>query len=418
MSKRIAIIGAGVSGLSAANFLKDKGYNVVVFEAFSKPGGLIKCEIVDGVVFHQVGGHVFNTKNSEIEQWFWSKFEKETEFTDAIRNAKILIDNKKIGYPIENYLYEFDQKLTTKIVNDFLSLSGSKDVSTKIDNFQDFLKSNFGLTLFNLYFEPYNKKIWNVSLKSIPLPWLEGKLPMPNFLETIVSNIYRRGDDQMVHSSFFYPRKQGSQFIVDRLSAGINVQINTPIKHITILDDNKLLINNDKYDAVIYSGDVREIFSIVKDLPIESQLYKNIRSLRSNGTSNVLCEIDKNNLSWLYLPNPNIVAHRIIYTGNFSSYNNGEKLRTTCTIEFSGEYSSDFIQEEIKKLPGNPIPIAFHFQPNSYVIQDFDTRINIAALKKILDKSNIYLLGRFAEWEYYNMDKAMEAALELVNCNF
>jgi UDP-galactopyranose mutase len=25
----------------------------------------------------------------------------------------------------------------------------------------------------------------------------------------------------------------------------------------------------------------------------------------------------------------------------------------------------------------------------------------------------IYLLGRFAEWEYYNMDKAIEAAMKL-----
>lgn len=418
MNKKIAIIGAGISGLTAANLLKDKGYDVVVFEANSKPGGLIKCEIVDGVLFHQVGGHVFNTKESEVIQWFWTKFEKETEFTNATRNAKILFDNKKIGYPIENYLYEFDQELTTKIVNDFITLSGKEDISKEIDNFEDFLKSNFGSTLYNLYFEPYNKKIWNVSLKSIPLPWLKGKLPMPNYLETLVSNIYRKGEDQMVHSSFFYPRKQGSQFIVDRLTDGIEVRNNTPIKLITILEENKLLINDDKFDAVIYTGDVREIRNIVRDLPIASQLYNNIRSLRSNGTSNVLCEIDKSDLSWLYLPNPDIAAHRIIYTGNFSSWNNGEKLRTTCTIEFSGEYSSDFIQEEIKKLPGNPIPIAFHFQPNSYVIQDFDTRINIASLKKILDKRNIHLLGRFAEWEYYNMDKAMEAALKLVKCNF
>jgi UDP-galactopyranose mutase len=32
----------------------------------------------------------------------------------------------------------------------------------------------------------------------------------------------------------------------------------------------------------------------------------------------------------------------------------------------------------------------------------------------ILGPHSIYLCGRFAEWEYYNMDKAIEAAINLV----
>ena len=37
----------------------------------------------------------------------------------------------------------------------------------------------------------------------------------------------------------------------------------------------------------------------------------------------------------------------------------------------------------------------------------------IDELKKSIQKENIYLLGRFAEWEYYNMDAAMGAAIKL-----
>jgi len=35
---------------------------------------------------------------------------------------------------------------------------------------------------------------------------------------------------------------------------------------------------------------------------------------------------------------------------------------------------------------------------------------NVKATLKIY---NIHLLGRFAEWEYYNMDKCIESAMEL-----
>ena len=34
-------------------------------------------------------------------------------------------------------------------------------------------------------------------------------------------------------------------------------------------------------------------------------------------------------------------------------------------------------------------------------------------LKRRIEPKGLYLLGRFAEWEYYNMDVAMGAAIDL-----
>jgi len=36
-------------------------------------------------------------------------------------------------------------------------------------------------------------------------------------------------------------------------------------------------------------------------------------------------------------------------------------------------------------------------------------------LKNDLEKYNIFLLGRFAEWGYYNMDKCIENAMALAS---
>lgn len=58
---KIAVIGGGISGLSIARMLQ-KENDVVVYEKESRPGGLIKCSIVEGSLYHQTGGHVFNTK--------------------------------------------------------------------------------------------------------------------------------------------------------------------------------------------------------------------------------------------------------------------------------------------------------------------------------------------------------------------
>ena len=71
--KKIAIIGAGISGMSAAHYLNDN-YEVKVFEQESSPGGLIRCRRVNGSLFHTCGGHVFNSKRKDVLEWFWSLF--------------------------------------------------------------------------------------------------------------------------------------------------------------------------------------------------------------------------------------------------------------------------------------------------------------------------------------------------------
>jgi UDP-galactopyranose mutase len=71
------------------------------------------------------------------------------------------------------------------------------------------------------------------------------------------------------------------------------------------------------------------------------------------------------------------------------------------------------MKSEIIKLPGNLNPISHNYEPNSYVIQTKVTKSLIDMIKGILSLKGIYLLGRFSEWEYYNMDKAIEAALRL-----
>ncbi|MDQ3536558.1 MAG: UDP-galactopyranose mutase, partial [Bacteroidota bacterium] len=161
-----------------------------------------------------------------------------------------------------------------------------------------------------------------------------------------------------------------------------------------------------------YTGDVRNLAEIFEEGD-ESLflLLDSVKNYKSNGTSNLFCETDDNDISWLYIPEPEYKAHRIIYTGNFSPTNNRGSNRKTCVVEFSGKCAFETMSEEVKKLPGNLVPISFNYEPNSYVIQDKDTKVKINQIKSHLKNKRIFTLGRFAEWEYYNMDMCIEKAL-------
>lgn len=412
--KKALIVGAGISGISMSRMLSAK-MNVEILEKAGKPGGLIKCDRVEGALFHRVGGHVFNSKNEIVLEWFWKHFDRDNEFIKTRRNAKILMDEQLIGYPLENYLYQLPENKIRSIVEDLTLLIAEKKQPADAENFKDFLLISFGKTLFEIYFGPYNSKIWNTDISKVPLEWLEGKLPMPSTREILINNILRKEESEMVHASFYYPKSNGSQFIINRLSEMQDIKLNYEVKSIQQIKGSRLMVNNEKdADYLIYCGDVRKLHSIVatEDSNLRDALLS-VYNFASNGTSNVLCETDSNDISWLYLPEAKYKAHRIIYTGNFSESNNTSGRRKTCVVEFSGRQIEEDMVNELRSLPGNLVPIAFNYEPNSYIIHDSSTAKQIAALKLILRKYNIFLLGRFAEWEYYNMDKCIEKAMEL-----
>jgi UDP-galactopyranose mutase len=243
--------------------------------------------------------------------------------------------------------------------------------------------------------------------------WLEGKLPMPNLIEILIKNITREHEDNMIHSSFFYPKEGGSQFIVDRLKNGLSIYNEKAVSLIS-KENNKLRIYDDLFDRLIFCGDIRQLPLYCKDLLAKKNIDVGyIENLKSNGTSNLFCEVDNTDISWLDIPESFTKAHRMIYTGNFSETNNRGSSRTTCVVEFSGKVDLQTMEQEIQKLPGNLHILSNNYEPNSYVIQDAKTRETISAAKYALEEHGIYLLGRFAEWEYYNMDKAIEAAFAL-----
>lgn len=405
------VIGAGISGLSIAQLLS-KDNEVVVLEKDSRPGGMIKCDRVDGSLFHRTGGHVFNTKREDVMQWFWSFFDKEGQFTKAVRNSSVIMQGgKMVPYPIENHAYMLDREDGEKIVADLVEMA--KGNSKEPANFEEFLKGRFGNTLYELYFKPYNWKVWRRDLTKVPLSWLEGKLPMPTVFEIIFANIYHVEERQFVHSSFYYPKKGGSQFLADTFAKGLDIRYNTIVE--TILKTEKgWEVNGETADRVVFCGNIKHLPEMIGNAVDINTFSDAIDKLEYHGTTAVFCEIDKNPYSWIYQPSMEHLSHRIICTGNFSESNNAEG-KMTGTIEFTDEISKEEILNQLKKMPFSPKYLTHNYEKYTYPIQDKDTRSMIAALKQQLEPHGMYLCGRFAEWEYANMDICMGYAMDLYN---
>lgn len=406
--KTVAIIGGGVSGLTVAHQLKNR-YILTVYEKEDRCGGLIRCKNVAGSLYHLCGGHIFNTKRKDVLDFFWSKFDRDRDFISAERNSVVYFSKSQIiPYPIENHAYLFSPDTLKCFIEDLVKISNAN--STPPKNFEEFLKIRFGETLYELYFKPYNEKVWRCDLRDVPLDWLEGKLPMPSVQEINYNNILQVKEKNFVHSTFYYEKQGGSQFLADELAKGLNIHYNSNVSSLE-LKDGKWLVEGSAYDFVVFCGNIKDIPLILKGVNLDA-FAGQIQHLKYHGTTSVFCEIERNPYSWIYLPSKDHLSHRIICTGNFSPSNNAEG-KMTATIEFTDEIRREDILANLCKLPYNPLYIDHHYNRYTYPIQDSSTREMIKQLKSHLVPMGLYMTGRFADWEYYNMDVAMGAAMDL-----
>lgn len=407
---KYAVIGAGVSGLSMAGMLLKKGHEVMVYEKDCRPGGLIKCTEVQGNLYHQVGGHVFNSRRQEVLDWFWSRFDRARDFVSARRHAVIsLEDGALVDYPIENHLDQFHETVRSVIIHELLEIYRNPPAVPR--SLGEFFRNRFGKTLNDLYFTPYNNKVWRQDINRIAMDWLEDKLPMPTVAEILLNNIGRVNESSMVHSSFFYPKRGGSQFLADTLARGLKVRYRAEAADIRP-QNGKWLVQGELFDRVVFTGNARKLAACFPSVDELLPFLPRISELRSHGTTSVLCRIDPNDYSWIYMPSSALRSHRIICTGNFSRNNTNGDL-TTATIEFSEQMTEEEIRHQLELIPFSPFYLAHHWEEYTYPVQDASSRVLIRELRDCLEPKGIYLLGRFAEWEYYNMDAAIGAALDM-----
>jgi UDP-galactopyranose mutase len=74
---KIKIIGCGLSGITAAIALKEKGHQIEIFDSRNHIGGNCYDSNLNGVLVHNYGPHIFHTNDDEV----WSFLNRYTEFS-------------------------------------------------------------------------------------------------------------------------------------------------------------------------------------------------------------------------------------------------------------------------------------------------------------------------------------------------
>src|SRR5215472_11385397 len=123
-SVRDLIVGAGITGLATAAFLRDKDY--LVLEADSAIGGYCKSVKKDGFTW-DYSGHFFHFKHPDIEAWLRERM-KGQQIHKIERRSFISYKGRLIDFPFQKNIHQLPQDEFIECLVD-LYMARSSDVA-------------------------------------------------------------------------------------------------------------------------------------------------------------------------------------------------------------------------------------------------------------------------------------------------
>lgn len=402
---KIGILGAGVTGTSVGRSLSQH-FEVEILEQKSVCGGIARTKDVDGITYHMIGGHCFNSKYQEVLNFVFNEILPLNEWRKIQRKSKINFFAHEVSYPIEfsiKEIYKFDPKLAFKITVDLLSIEDDGNYN----NLEEWFRKKFGNTLAENYFIPYNKKIWKKNPNKMAYEWVADKLPIPNkytFFEGLMSDSI----DSMPHASFYYPKSNNQNTFLDALASGLKIRYNNPVDSICYDDDDKQWVINGtlRYDILINTTPIDRLPLLIKSTPTE--IIDAASNLKFNRISNVLWKTQPTDKTWTYLPNKDILFHRHIHIGNFF-----EPQLPYSISESIGLNSFEELKENGEKDSFLIEALDYNQSEHAYVVFDENYLKSTYIVKEYLKNIGIHSIGRFGEWQYYNMDICIKQSLDL-----
>lgn len=397
MKMKYLILGAGPSGLTLANRLKQMGEtSFFVLEKEKEAGGLCRSTQVDGSPFDIGGGHFLDVRRPKVNEFLF-QFMPEEEWEKFDRDSRIAVNGDVISHPIEANIWQMKLENQVEYLKS-IAVAGCNLKEEMPQEFVSWIYWKLGDKIAENYMIPYNQKMFGEDLNQLGTYWLE-KLPNVSFEETLLSCLTKKAyGEQPGHAQFFYPKKYGYGELWLRMAEEIKGQIKYDASvHAIDFDTNTVTTKEgETYSAdVIISTIPWMEFAKITGMPQE--LKEKIGHLKY---SSVQTAYFPDNLDteaqWVYYPDPELSYHRILVRHNFC---NGTKGYWT-------ECNSTRVDETTEST----------FQYMNQYAYPLNTIGKPEIMKELLEWAKtrrVYGLGRWGEHQHYNSDLVVELALKM-----
>lgn len=372
------IIGSGAAGSAVARKLAEKGRKILILERRSHIGGNCYDRPDEyGILIHEYGPHIFHTGDEEVYR-FLSRF---TDWYCFGHEVSAYVHGKLLPVPFNlNTLYQvYDQKEAEELEELLIREYGEgsripimklkENPNAKINEIADYVYQNIFLY--------YTMKQWGQKPEEIS-PEVTGRVPV------LISR-----DNRYFQDKYQGVPKDGYTAMFERMldHPGITVKTSADCREALTFAEGKTFFKGQEFDGeIIYTGALDELFDCEYGrLPYRSLDFRfehyDKESFQGRSVVNYTVSEDYTRITeFKYL------------TGQENTDG------TTIVKEYPFAYTGG--EGEV---------------PYYAILSEENRALYEKYVRKTESYHNVYLLGRLAEYKYYNIDAIVKKALHLAD---
>ena len=356
------VVGAGLFGSVFAYEAKKRGKTCLVIDKRPHIGGNVYCEEIEGINVHKYGAHIFHTSNKAT----WEYVNQFAEFNNYI-NSPVAV------YKDELYNLPFNMNTFSKMWNIRTPQEAKDIIAKQIEelhieepkNLEEQALSLAGRDVYEKLVKGYTEKQWGRDCTELPA-FIIKRLPLRFTYD----------------NNYFNDRFQGIPMggytkIIEKMLDGVDVKTNTDYFEF-------IKGNPDIAEKTLFTGMIDEFYGY----KLGALEYRSVRF----ETEVLDCDNYQGNAVVNYtareVPYTRIIEHK--------HFEFGQQEKTVISREYSSEW----------KVGMEPY----------YPVNNDTSNALFEEYKKLAAKEERVIFGgRLGNYQYYDMDKVIEAALELVS---
>jgi UDP-galactopyranose mutase len=358
------IVGAGIFGSIFAYEANKRGKKCLVIDKRGHIAGNIFCEDVNGINVHKYGAHIFHTSNEDV----WKYINQFAEFNNYINSPVAVYKNELYNMPFNmNTFNKLWGVITPEQAQAKIEEQKSELNIGEPRNLEEQALSLVGPDVYEKLVKGYTEKQWGRSATELPA-FIIKRLPLRFTYD----------------NNYFNDRYQGIPVggytkIIEKMLDGIEVKLNT--------DYFKEYKDSNIAEKIVFTGMIDEFFEYkLGVLEYRSLRFEHERIECENYQGNAVVNYTERDI-----PYTRIIEHK--------HFEFGKQSHTVVTKEYPHNW-------EKGDEPYYPI----NNERNNCLFAEYKKLANT--------NTNVIFGGRLGNYQYYDMDKVIAAALETVNSEF
>lgn len=431
-NKKVAVVGGGPAGITAAYQLAKAGIHVDVYEASDSTGGLAKTLDLWGQKV-DIGPHRFFSNDKKVNS-LWLEVVGD-DYKMVNRLTRIYYKNKFFHYPLK----PFDALFKIGIANALLCITSYlrqqvKPAKEKYASFEEWVTARFGKKLYTTFFKTYSEKLWGIPCDELDADFAAQRIKNLSLWEAIKDSVNKKkSKHKTLVDQFAYPL-EGSGMVYKRMEYFVNanggrVFLKTPVKKILVnhqgaygieLPDNTVIY----YDEIISTMPLTQMVQQLDNLPAPIAMH--CKELKFRNTIIIYLSVKSINLfndNWLYIHEANLKTGRITNFRNWVPEITKGEDKTIIAMEYwcnnqdelwntQDEALIAHAKYEFSKtgLAGDAlVEKGFVYKiPNCYPVYAKGYKKHLKPIEEFLSAiANLSVIGRYGSFKYNNQDHSI-----------